>query len=91
MVNGKIALHAGTKLSGRVITSRRIYNTTQRLTVDLTDVSINGHTVPVKTTGAVQLDNNRFQTRNDVTVSRAGYVVAHGRVIQFMLAQPLQF
>ena len=91
VVNGKVALRAGTKLLGRVVTSRRIYQSNQRLTVDLIDITVDGRAVPVKTTGAVQLDNTRFKTRNDASVSRAGYAVGPGRVIQFQLAQPLQF
>lgn len=85
------ALHPGTKMTARVVTSRRTHHSNQRLTVDLTGAIVGGHSVPVKTTGAVQLNNARFKTRNDVSVSRAGYAVPAGRVIQFRLAQPIQF
>jgi hypothetical protein len=91
VVNGKVALAAGAKLTGKVVTSRRTYSSTQRLTVDITEAIVGGRTIVVRTTGAAQLDNNRFKTRNDVSVSRAGYAVPAGRVIQFHLAQPLQF
>ena len=84
-------LHASTKMTAEVITSRRTYHSNQRLTVDLTGAIIKGRNFPIKTTGAVQLDNNRFKTRNDVSVSRAGYSVPAGRIIHFRLAQPLHY
>jgi hypothetical protein len=89
--NGKVALHAGTKLTGRVVTARRSYTSTQRLTVDITSALVSGRTVPIKTTGAVQLDNTNFKTRHNVSVSRGSYQIAVGRIIRFHLAQPLQF
>lgn len=88
--HGGTNLH-GAKMTARVVTARRTYSSTQRLTVDLFEASIGGRSVPVKTTGAVQLDNTRFKTKSDVSVSRAGYSVPAGRVIQFRLAQPIQY
>ena len=83
-------LHAGTKMTARVVTSRRTFHSNQRLKVDLSQAMVGGRTVPIHTTGAVQLDNNRFQTRGDVPVSRAGYSVPAGRVIRFHLGRPMQ-
>lgn len=88
--NGKVVLPAGTKLMGKVTSSRKMISSNARLKVDLTAVTVGGRSIPVKTTGASQLDNNRFKTRNDVSVSRAGYAVPAGRVIQYHLAQPIQ-
>lgn len=90
VVNGKVVLPAGTKLTGKVVSSRRTVSSTQRLQVDLTQAMVGGRTIPITTTGASQLDNTRFKTRNDVSVSRAGYTVPAGRVIQFHLAKPVQ-
>lgn len=91
VVNGRVALGAGAKMTGKVVSSRRSSASNDRLQVNIIDVTVGGRTVPVKTTGAVQLDNTRFNTRNGRSVSRAGYPVPAGRVIQFQLAQPLSF
>lgn len=88
---GKVLLRAGTPMTGKVTSSRRTVSSNQRLKVDLTQATVGGRTIPIKTTGPVQLDNTRFNTRNDRSVSRASYPVPAGRVIQFQLAQPLQF
>lgn len=88
-VNGKVVLPAGTKLSGKVETSRRTATSSQRLTVNITDAQVGGRTVPIKTAGAYQLANTSFKTRRGVSVSSASYHVAAGRKIEFRLAQPL--
>lgn len=90
-VKGKTMLRAGTEVSGKVVTSRRLYGSSQRLTVDIIEITVSGRKLPIKTTGAVQLDNTNFKTKNDRYVSRGGYAVGAGRVIQFQLAQPLNF
>jgi hypothetical protein len=87
-INGKVLLPAGTKLSGKIQTSRRLASSSQRLTVDLTDVLVGGHTVPIKTSGARELSND-YKTKGGVAVSRATYTVPAGKRIEFQLAQPL--
>ena len=87
-VNGKVILPAGTKLSGQIETSRRMVSSSQRLTVNLTEVQVGGHPVPIKTTGARSLSND-FQTRRGIEVSRAAYTVPAGKRIAFQLALPL--
>lgn len=87
-VNGKVVLPAGTKLSGRIETSKRLVSSSQRLTVDLTDVQAGGRAVPIKTTGARPLSND-FRTKRGIEVSRAGYTVPAGKRMEFQLAQPL--
>jgi hypothetical protein len=87
-INGKVILPAGTKLSGKVQTSRRLASSTQRLTIDLTDVQIGGHTVPIKTAGARELSND-YKTKGGIAVSRVAYTVPAGKRIEFQLAQPL--
>jgi hypothetical protein len=88
-VNGKVILPAGTKFSGKIETSRRLVTSPHRLTVNLTDVQVGGHAVPLKTTGA-QLLSNDYKTRRGIEVSRASYTVAAGKRIEFQLAQPLK-
>jgi hypothetical protein len=87
-VNGKVILPAGTKLSGKIETSRRMVSSSQRLTVNLIDVQVGGHTLPIKTTGAIPLSND-YKTKRGIDVSRGAYTVAAGKRLEFHLAQPL--
>jgi hypothetical protein len=87
--NGKAVLPAGTKLSGKVATSKRTTTSSQQLTVNLASVQFGGRALPIKTTGAYQLDSTSHQTRRGVSVSRASYTVPSGRKMQFRLAEPL--
>lgn len=87
-VNGKVVIPAGTKLSAKVQTSRRLVSSSQRLTVDLIDVQIGGRVIPVKTTGARELSNDH-RTKRGVQISRGTYTVAAGKHLEFHLAQPL--
>jgi hypothetical protein len=84
---GKVILPAGTKLRGKVVTSRRLASSTDRLTVDLAEVMIGDRAVPVKTTGAVSLDS--FTSSRGVTVSGGAGQVSSGKTLQFRLAQPV--
>ena len=86
-VNGKAVLPAGTKFLGKIVTSRRTVSSSQRLTVNLTEVQAGGRAVPIKTT-AIPLDND-YKTSRGVSVSRAAYTVPAGKQIAFQLAQPL--
>lgn len=87
-LSGRAVLPAGTKFSGKVETSRRMVSSTQRLTVNLTEVQIGGRAVPIKTTGARELSND-YKTKRGITVSRSAYTVAAGKQIEFQLSQPL--
>ena len=89
VVNGKVGLPVGTKVSGRIATSKRTHASSQRLSVDITDVQVGGRSLPIKTAGAVGLENNAYQTRRGVSVSKSSYQVPSGRKIEFRLAQPL--
>ena len=86
-VNGNVVLPAGTHISGRVVTSRRIHQSKDKLTVDLTGIQIKGRTIPITTTGAHFLPN--FSTSRNVPVTRVGYAVAAGKQIHFQLARPV--
>jgi hypothetical protein len=87
-LNGKVVIPAGTKLSGKVQTSRRLASSSQRLTVDLVDVQIGGRVIPIRTTGARELSHD-YKTKHGVQVSRGTYTVAAGKHLEFHLAQPL--
>jgi hypothetical protein len=88
--NGKVILPAGTKLNGKVETARRTVSSSQRLTVNLTSVQVGGRSVPIRTTGAYQVDNNNFKTARGISVGRVNYTVAVGRQMQFQLAEALK-
>ena len=90
VVNGKVILPAGTKVSGKIETSRRLASSSQRLTVNLTHVQAGDRSVPIKTTGARPL-SNEYKTKRGIEVSRASYTVPAGKRIEFQLAQPLNF
>ncbi|HKR52929.1 MAG TPA: hypothetical protein VJR93_01180 [Chthoniobacterales bacterium] len=94
VVNGKVALPAGTKISGRVETSKRTRtrSSSQELTVNITNAQVHGRTVAIKTTGAVNPGNPFARTtRRGVQVSTYSYQVPSGTKLQFRLAQPVEF
>jgi hypothetical protein len=88
-VNGKVLLKAGSKVFGKVASSRSNPRKNDPLTVELTSVSVNGRNVPVKT--------NAFQPGSSpVTARQAHYghtagtlVINPGTVMQFQLLQPV--
>lgn len=87
MAHGKVLVPAGAHLSGRVVTSRRLHHSKDKLTVDLTSLDLNGRKIPITTTGAQFLYN--FSTTRGVPVTRGGYTVAAGKQIRFQLARPV--
>jgi hypothetical protein len=87
-VNGKVVLPAGTYFSGKIITSRRLISSGDRLTVNLTGVRLGGRDIPITTTGPRLLANN-FRASSDVKVSRVWDTIAAGKRLQFQLARPL--
>jgi len=89
VVNGKVVLPVGTKVSGKVATSKRTHTSSQRFSVDITDVEVGGRALPIKTAGAVELENSAYKTRRGVSVSTYSYQVPSGRRIEFRLARPL--
>jgi hypothetical protein len=88
-VSGKVLLKAGSKVFGKVASSRSNPRKNDPLTVELTTVSMNGRNVPVKT--------NAFQPGSSpVTARQAHYghtagtlVINPGTVMQFQLLQPV--
>jgi len=89
--NGRVAVPAGANVLGRVVTSRRLHHSKDRLTVDITEITVNGRSHPIRTTGAVLVDNLNWVTNSGATITRAGYTVRAGRQLHFQLAQPLVF
>jgi hypothetical protein len=92
VVNGKVALPAGTKISGRIQTSKRTGSAMRspKLTVNITDAQVHGRSVAIKTTGAAELENPFARTtRHGVQVSTHHYQVPLRTKVQFRLAQPL--
>ena len=89
-VNGKAMLPAGTKVFGRVETSRGNQRRSEPLTVNLTSISIGGRTIPIKTDGAFQLEakpTTAGQLRTGVSVGP--FKVTPGTKMNFKLAQPV--
>jgi hypothetical protein len=89
-VNGKVVLPKGTKVSGKIEASQVNPRNSQPLTLNITDISANGRTIPIKTSGGFVIENvartGRARTRG-ITVGP--YVAPHGTKMQFRLAQPL--
>lgn len=92
VVNGNVLLRAGTQLSGVIQTSRGSRSTTSSnpLTLNLTGISVNGRTVPIKTTGAfepsVQAKTTR-QSRSGASVGESFFPA--GTRLEFRLAKAL--
>jgi len=89
LVNGRAVLKAGSKVFGRIASSRHNPRRNDPLTVELTSVSLNGRNVPVKT--------NEFQPGHPAVTGRqarhgftAGtLVITPGTLMQFQLLQPV--
>ena len=91
-VNGKAVLRAGTKVYGKVESSRALSGPQSRpLTLNLTAISSHGHEVPVVTAQAFQAESTApTGPGGRVTiVSGSKFVFPHGSKMQFRLAQPL--
>lgn len=89
-VNGKVVLPKGTKVSGKIEASQVNPRNSQPLTLNITGISANGRTIPIKTSGGFVIENvakaGRAKTRG-ITVGP--YVAPHGTKMQFRLAQPI--
>jgi hypothetical protein len=91
IVNGKVLLPAGTEVSGEVVTSKRTTMSKQKLTVNVNTVKLGGRSLPIKTTGAYQVEDAVYKTtRRNISITTHGYPVPAGLTMQFKLAQPLQ-
>jgi len=90
VVNGKVVLQVGTKFHGKIEASQANPRNSQPLTLNLTDVSVHGRTIPIKTVSGFQLENiakvGRAKARG---ISVGSFVAPHGTKMEFRLAQPL--
>jgi hypothetical protein len=81
------SLPAGSKLSGKVVSSRRMMSSRERLTAELTEATVGNKTVPMKT-AVLNLEN--FTGSSGVSFAHEFYHVPAGRTLKFSLSQPLQ-
>jgi hypothetical protein len=89
-VNGKAVLRAGTKVFGRIEASQANPRQSGPLTLNLTGVSVNGRTIPVKTASGFQLENKAKVGRAKARgISVGPFVAPHGTKMEFRLAEPL--
>jgi hypothetical protein len=91
-VNGTVVLRAGTKVSAQIASSPTDPKRTRPLTVNITDVSVNGRRIPIKTASAFTIDyKGSPRGRKNMPVSSGEFVVPVGAKMEFRLAQPLNF
>jgi hypothetical protein len=89
-VNGKAVLRAGTKVFGKIEASQANPRNSRPLTLNLSGISVNGRTIPIKTVSGFQLENKAKTGRAKLRgISVGPYVAPHGTKMQFQLAQPL--
>jgi hypothetical protein len=90
-VNGKVVLRAGTKFDGRIESSQANPFRSGPLVLNVTDVSINGRTIPIKTVSGYQVQNLAMRAgarARGITVSP--FVAPRGLRMEFRLAQPVK-
>ena len=89
-VSGKAVLPKGTKVSGKIEASQVNPRNSQPLTLNITGISANGRTIPIKTSGGFVIENvakvGRAKTRG---ISVGPFVAPHGTKMEFRLAQPI--
>jgi hypothetical protein len=86
-LNGKVVLPRGTKVLGKIEASQVNPRNSEPLTLNITDISVNGRMIPIKTSGGFVIENvakGRAKVRG-ITVGP--YVAPHGTRMQFRLAQ----
>jgi hypothetical protein len=83
VVNGTVLLRAGTKVVGKVETSRALAGPRSGpLALNLAAISSNGREAPIVTTGAFQPEGTRRGPRGRVSVTSSRYVFPHGWKMQ---------
>jgi len=88
-VKGNVLLRAGTKVFGKIRSSRRNPHRSAPLTVELASVSVNGRNVAVKT-NSVEPHGPPQTARQAVYGHTAGTTVVNpGTKMQFQLIQPV--
>ena len=90
-VNGKVVLWAGTKFDGKIESSQANPFRSGPLIVNLTDVSMNGRAIPIKTTSGFEVQNiSKHGALRARGVTVGPFVAPHGTRLQFRLAQPVK-
>jgi hypothetical protein len=90
-VSGKVVLRAGTKFDGKIESSQANPFRSGPLVLNLTDVSMNGRTIPIKTASGFEVQNLAVRggaRARGITVGP--FVAPHGLRMQFRLAQPVK-
>ena len=90
-VNGKVVLRAGTKFDGKIESSQANPFRSGPLILNLTDVSVNGRTVPIKTVSGFEVQNLAIRggaRARGITVGP--FVAPRGLRMVFRLAQPVK-
>ncbi len=90
-VNGKVVLRAGTKFDGKIESSQANPFRSGALILNLTDVSMNGRTIPIKTASGFEVQNLAMRARaraHGITVGP--FVAPRGLRMEFRLAQPVK-
>ena len=90
-VNGKVVLRAGTKFDGKIESSQANPFRSGGLILNLTDVSINGRTIPIKTVSGFEVQNLAMRAgarARGITVGP--FVAPRGIRMEFRLAQPVK-
>ena len=90
VANGKVALRAGTPALASVETSMRHTGRPQDLKLNLTSVSVNGHKVPVHTTGGYTPRSHAPRTTHGAPIYINDHTYSEGTVLMYKLAQPLE-
>ena len=89
VVNGKVVLQAGTKFHGKIEASQANPRNSQPLTLNLTDVSVNGRDVAVRTNSFEPGSPKTVRGRRAGQISIGTFVVQPRSKMQFQLVQPV--
>ena len=90
-VNGRVVLRAGTRFNGRIDSSQANPFRSGPLVLNLTGVSVNGRTIPIKTVSGFQVQNLAMRgAARSRGVTVGPFVAPHGLRMQFQLAQPVR-
>ena len=89
-VNGKAVLPAGTKFDGKIESSQANPFRSGPLVLNLTDIVVNGRTIPIRTVSGFEVQNiARRAGARARGISVGPFVAPHGTRLQFRLAQPV--
>ena len=88
-VNGKVVLAAGTPVAGVVESPQvRAGSSTRPLSLKLTQISVGGRMVPIKT-GSFETKDAGVKARSGIRVTGGAFLLSPGTTLQFRLSQPL--